>query len=361
MTKKMLAVVKEKEGGGQEATKIKEVPIPEPPQGYVRIKVKATSICGTDRHIYNGDPSMDKMLSFPLIYGHEFCGYIDAFGHHTQKRNLKEGDYVTAEMHVSCGYCEACLRGDRHICSNLKILGVHADGCFAQYCSIPVDNIISLPSTIPAEVASFMDALGNAVHMVQDIVLAGKNVLILGYGPIGAMALCITQFLKARHTYVTEIHPKSLQRAMRWISRRGLTEKVTLLDASSPEEKLKEAIFQRCPQGVDVVLETSGAPSALNLGLDVAKPGGEVILLGIPQKEQVMIESYNQNIIFKGLTLKGILGRRVFSTWQTMIHWLMAGLDVKDLTDVTVEGLEKFHEGMERFNQHEALKVVFLP
>src|SRR5262249_36748211 len=184
----MTAVVKTKAAAGPGATEIKTVPIPAPGQAEVLIKVLATAVCGSDKHIYQWDPSMAGMVEPPRIYGHEFCGEIVAFGPGGKRPHLEEGQYVSAEMHVTCGHCRPCRTGNRHICENTRILGVHGDGCFAQYVVVPAFNVVPLDRAyVPVRVGAFLDALGNAVHTTQVADLSGKEVAVLGYGPIGAM------------------------------------------------------------------------------------------------------------------------------------------------------------------------------
>ncbi|MFY9552916.1 MAG: alcohol dehydrogenase catalytic domain-containing protein, partial [Thermoanaerobaculia bacterium] len=184
----MTAVVKTKPAPGPSATEVRQVPVPVPGQAEVLIKVLATAVCGSDKHIYQWDASMASMVKTPRIYGHEFCGEIVAFGPGGKRRHLEIGQYVSAEMHVTCGACRPCLTGRRHICENTRILGVHGDGCFAQYVVVPAFNVVPLQRTvIPPKVGAFLDALGNAVHATQVADLSGKSVAVLGYGPIGAM------------------------------------------------------------------------------------------------------------------------------------------------------------------------------
>lgn len=359
--KKMKAVFKVNKEEGKKGTEIREVPIPEPEEGEVLIKVKATSICGTDRHIYKSDPSIMKTLKVPVIYGHEFCGYIHSFGPNTKSSFFKEGDYVSSEMHKVCGFCYQCRTGRGHICENTKILGVHDNGCFAEFVKVPITNIVKLPKNLKPEIASFLDALGNAVHTIQPVRISGKNVLILGYGPIGAMSAALCEFLEAKKIIITEISPEGIAIANKWVNDKNFKEKVFVLDVNEKkQEEICQKIYEICPEGIDTVLEISGAESAINLGLKVLRRGGEVSLLGIPSKSNINISDYTNDIIFKGITLYAIIGRRMFETWYQMLDLLDSGLDLSHIPNKIYKGLDNFFEGMDDFSAHKALKAVFM-
>lgn len=359
--KKMKAIFKVSKDEGKKGTEIREVKIPEPGEGEVLIKVKATSICGTDRHIYKSDPSILKSLKIPVIYGHEFCGHIYSFGPNTRSEFFKEGDYVSSEMHKVCGFCYQCRTGRGHICENTKILGVHEDGCFAEFVVVPLSNVVKLPENLKPEIASFLDALGNAVHTIQPVKISGKNILILGYGPIGAMAASLCEFLKAKRIFITEISEIGISLAQKWIKDRGLKDKVYIIGVKDKkEEEILKEIFNSCPEGIDTVLEISGAESAINLGLKVLRRGGEISLLGIPARSNVNISDYTHDIIFKGITLYSIIGRRMFETWYMMLDLLDSGLELKHIPNKVYKGLENFYEGMDDFISHKALKAVFM-
>ncbi len=358
--KKMKAVLKINREEGKKGTEIGEAEIPEPCEGEVLIKVKATSICGTDRHIYKSDPSILKSLKIPVIYGHEFCGNIYSFGPSTKSNFFKEGDYVSAEMHKVCGFCFQCRTGRGHICENTKILGVHDNGCFAEFVKVPINNLVKLNENLKPEIASFLDALGNAVHTIYPVQISGKNVLILGYGPIGAMASSLCEFLKAKKVIITELSSEVISIAKNWIEKNNLKERVFVIDVKGKNlEEISKEILNICPEGIDTVLEISGAESALNLGLKVIRRGGEVSLLGIPSKDNINILDYTNDVIFKGINLYAIIGRRMFGTWYQMLDFLESGLELSHIPNKIYRGLENFFEGMEDFISHKALKVVF--
>jgi threonine 3-dehydrogenase len=298
----------------------------------------------------------------PRIYGHEFCGEVDELGPETGRVDLAPGDYVSAEMHVVCGTCRQCRAGQGHICRNTRILGFHEDGSFAEFLVVPAANVIRLdPSVVPLKVGAFLDALGNAVHTVQDHDLAGTRMAVLGFGPIGAMAAAIAHHQRAERIYVLDVSRRAIEQAEAWRARKG-TGSVTVLETGGDlTAAVDERILDETEGGVDLVLEMSGAESAINQGLRIARMGGTLSMLGIPGREAVTIEDFARDFIFKGLTLQAIIGRRMFSTWERMLELLADGLDVAPLVSHEYESLESFGEGMQAFDAHEALKVVFYP
>jgi threonine 3-dehydrogenase len=357
----MTAVVKTKAAAGPQATEIKTVAVPRPGQAEVLIKVLATAVCGTDKHIYQWDSSMAGMVSVPRIYGHEFCGEIAAFGPGGRRPHLSEGQYVSAEMHVTCGACRACRTGQRHICEKTRILGVHGDGCFAQYVVVPAYNVVPLDRDIvPPKVGAFLDALGNAVHTTQVADLSGKSVAVLGYGPIGAMCAEIARISGAARIAITEVNALAVAHARRWVKSRRLEKQVTVLDLSRTKDPAG-SLVEATGGGADVVLELSGAEASINLGLAAARRGATVALLGIPRDNAVTIRDYTNDLVFKGLTLHGIIGRRIFETWIKMLDLFRAGLDVEDLVTNEFTGLEDFHQAMKLLEDRSAMKVVFYP
>ncbi len=354
----MRAVVKKAALPGRDGTEIRSVPIPLPEPGEVLVKVLATAVCGTDRHIYNWDPSIQGSVAPPRIYGHEFCGELAAFGPGTESLDISIGSYLSCEMHVICGRCRECRSGNGHICRNTSILGLHGDGCFAEYVAVPAANVIPIDSAIPPRIAAFLDALGNAVHTTQVVDLSGQMVAILGFGPIGAMCASIALHSGAAGVLVSEVSPYALKRAEKL--REKAPERVEVVDASDPMESRRVAAAF-APEGCDVILETSGAESSLGFGLEIVRNGGHLSLLGIPSSRDLTIHDYARNVIFKGVTMKAIIGRRMFDTWQKMLMLLRSGLDVSHVVTGEFDGLEAFHEAMDLLNRREAQKIVFYP
>jgi threonine 3-dehydrogenase len=326
------------------------------------IRVAAAAICGTDKHIYHWDPSIRDSVTPPRIYGHEFCGFIEEMGDRAHRSGFKVGDYVSAEMHVVCGECPQCRSGNGHICIRTKIYGLHEDGAFAEFVKVPASNVIKLGPFVPLRVGAFLDALGNAVHTTQVVDLAGKSVAIMGFGPIGAMAAAIAEHSGASTVIVSDVSDNALETARRWAAARDFANLHAFNVRTTEPKQVKQAVDAITDGvGVDVVVEMSGAPSAINLGLDIVRMGGFLSLLGLPAGHAVTIDDYTRNVIFKGVTMQGIIGRRMYSTWQRMLALLKSGLDVEWVVQATFDSLQNFHDGMGRFIRHEALKVVFFP
>jgi threonine 3-dehydrogenase len=358
----MKAVVKSAPLDGKEGTEVRECPNPRPGPDEVLIRVAAAAICGTDKHIYHWDPSIQDSVKPPRVYGHEFCGFIEEIGERAHRENLAVGDYVSAEMHVVCGECPQCRSGNGHICARTKILGLHEDGAFADFVKVPASNVICLGPYVPLRVGAFLDALGNAVHATQIVDLAGKSVAITGFGPIGAMAAAIAEHSGASLVVVTDVSDDALEAARRWAASRAFGNLHAFNVRTTEGRDVKRAVEAITNgSGVDVVLEMSGSPAAINFGLDIVRMGGVLSLLGLPAGHSVTIEDYTRNVIFKGVTLQGIIGRRMYGTWQRMLALLRSGLDVEWVVQATFDSLDDFHEGMRRFDRHEALKVVFFP
>lgn len=361
MTSTMTAVVKTGRGPGKSNTEVREVPVPKAKAGEALVKVLATAVCGTDKHIYGWDPSIQGRVAPPRVYGHEFCGIVESLGPRPGRTDVPPGTYVSAEMHVVCGQCPQCRVGAGHICRETKILGLDGDGCFAQYVAVPASNLIPLDrKIIPPKIGAFLDALGNAVHTTQMVDLSGRSVFVTGYGPIGAMCAAIAEFQGATRVYVLEVAEGGLRAAKAWVRARKL-KNVTVFDARRPSSE----ILQRCQNenngGVDVLLETAGAPPAINLGLSVLKAGGYASLLGLPSRRDLLLENYSRDVIFKGITMQGIIGRRMYGTWDKMLPLIEAGLDVGFLVTHEFHGLSKFHEAMNLLETRKAMKVVFHP
>ncbi len=361
----MKAVVKSAPLDGPQGTEIRDCPVPKPGPGEVLIRVAGAAICGTDKHIYHWDPSIQAKVQPPRIYGHEFCGFVEELGPGGERAHegiLKIGDYVSAEMHIICGECFQCRRGDGHICVRTKIYGLDEDGAFAEFVKVPSSNVIKLPKFIPPRVGAFLDALGNAVHTTQVIDLAGKSVAITGFGPIGAMSAAIAQHSGASLVIVTDVSDHALETARRWAASHDLENFHAFNVRTTDPAEVKRAIDQLTDGvGVDVVCEMSGSSAAINFGLDIVRMGGTMSLLGLPAGHSVTINDYTKNVIFKGVTMHGIIGRRMYSTWQRMLGMLRSGLDVEWIVQATFDSLQDFHEGIAKFDRHEALKVVFFP
>ncbi|MFN2432119.1 MAG: alcohol dehydrogenase catalytic domain-containing protein [Gemmatimonadota bacterium] len=362
MGETMRAVVKTNAEAGEAGTAVLDVPVPEIGPDEVLLRVRATSICGSDRHIYHWDPPIRKTVQPPRVYGHEFCGEIVELGRSADRADLAQGDAASAEMHVVCGTCHPCRMGRAHVCVRTKILGFHADGCFAEYVKVPAGNVIKLdPAVVPLRVGAFLDALGNAVHTIEDERVSGERVAIVGFGPIGAMAAALADHLAAAEIFVLDVSARALEQARAWAAERGVSNVHLLSTAGADAAGTVDEVLQRTDGGVDLVLEMSGAEGGINAGLRVLRHGGRMSLLGIPSRKQIAIEDYTHDVIFKGVTLNAIIGRRLFSTWERMLALLDSGLDVNFVVTREFPSLERFVEGMNLFDSHEALKVAFFP
>lgn len=358
----MKGITKINEESGPEGTELLDHDIPTPGPGEVLVRVGAAAICGTDKHIFQWDPSIRSAVDVPRIYGHEFCGFVESVGEGVENPRIFDGAYVSAEMHVVCGSCRQCRTGNGHICNNTRILGLHGDGSFADFVVVPANNIVPLdPRIVPLRVGAFLDALGNAVHATQVFDLVGKSVLITGFGPIGAAAAAIAEHSGASSIIVTDISDHALETARRWAAHLNFPNLHAFNVRTTPPEDVLEAVRALTGEGVDVLLEMSGAESAINFGLRAIRMGGGVALLGLPADRSVTIENYTRDIIFKGLDIRGIIGRKMFDTWDRMVAMLAGGLDVSWIVQGEFDGLEGFHDAMDLFGDGRALKVVIYP
>lgn len=336
-----------------------DVAVPEPGPGEVRVAVAAAGICGTDVHIAKGDKSLEKLLEPPFVQGHEFCGHVDKLGAGVD--NLKVGTFVSAEMHEVCGKCPACLDGKKHACAHTRYRGLNENGAFADYVVVSAGNVVPLPPELPIQVAAFLDPLGNAVHTACKVPVKGKKVLVAGYGAIGAMVVEIVAFLGAKEIHVTDVKGKSLRRAEERAEVRGYADRlVTHKVTNEHRNSLVEFILSVTGGGVDVAMEISGHPDAINDAIRCTRAGGDVVLLGLPTDSAITLQDFGRNIIFRGLTLHAVIGREMFRTWDIMLDLLKKGLDTSFL--VTSElPLSKLGEGYERIDAGNEQKVVLYP
>ena len=346
MSKTMMAVMKPQAKPGVE---IRDVAIPQIGLTDVLVKVKVASICGTDLHIYNWDRWAQGRIRPPLIPGHEFCGEVVAYGN--EVTSVKEGDFVSAEMHVACGKCLQCRTGEAHICQFVKIIGVDADGAFAEYVRIPESNIWKLDPAIPQEYASILDPLGNAVHTVLAGEIAAKTVAVTGCGPIGLFSIAVARAVGASTVFAIEVNQY----------RRRIAQQMKadfVLDPSN-DDVTKIVMEQTGGLGVDVVLEMAGHPTAIRTAFDVVRRGGRISLLGLTSKPISL--NFSEDIIFKGVTIQGINGRRMYQTWYQMTALLKSGK--LDLHPVITDrmSMADFSKGMERLTSGEASKSLLYP
>ncbi len=323
---------------------LKDIPEPALGPNDVRIRIGKTAICGTDMHIYAWDAWAQKTIPVPMAVGHEYSGEIVELGSEVQ--GLAVGDRVSGEGHITCGYCRNCRAGRRHLCRNTVGVGVNRPGCFAEYLVIPAFNAFKLPDSISDEVASILDPLGNATHTALAFNLVGEDVLITGAGPIGIMAAAIARFVGARHVVVTDVNDYRLELARRMGASRAINVGRESLDDTMKSLGMVE--------GFDVGLEMSGNPSAFRDLLRTMHHGGSVALLGIPPGDTAI--DWNE-VIFKGLVIKGIYGREMFETWYKMSAMLQSGLDVTPIITHRLP-VADYREGFEIMKSGHSGKVI---
>ncbi|BFH64106.1 L-threonine 3-dehydrogenase [Paenibacillus azoreducens] len=344
MQKTMIGLVKEQRAPG---AVLKEVPLPIIGPDEVLVQVKASSICGTDLHIYNWDAWAEKSVVTGNVFGHEFSGIVVKTGEWAG--HIRIGDHVSAEGHMVCGNCKACRTGNKHVCRNTRSFGITAPGCFAEYAVVKADNIIRNDPDMPHELASLQDPLGNAVHTVLAGDIVGKSVLIVGAGLIGLMAISVAKACGAGLVMAADVHPYRLGMAHRM----GADIVINSSKASLPE--LVRDVTGG--EGAEVVLEMSGHPGAIRDGFEAAGRAARVSLLGIPAEDVALDMG---QIIFKALRVEGITGRRMDETWHQLKGLLRNGdLGLGKLVTHTCS-LDRFEEAFALMNSGSCGKIVFL-
>ena len=294
---------------------LEDIAIPVIGHNDVLVKIKKTAICGTDIHIFNWDEWAQKTIPIPMTVGHEFAGKIVEIG--SEVRGINIGDRVSAEGHITCGFCRKCRAGERHLCRNSLGVGVNRPGAFAEFISVPACNICLLPDTISDDLGAMLDPLGNAAHTALEFDLVGEDVLITGAGPIGIMAVAIAKHVGARHVVITDLNNTRLDLAKKMGATRAVNVK---------NQNLRDVMEDlRMTEGFDVGLEMSGNAEAFSDMLEIMNHGGKIAMLGIiPAGTAINWD----HVIFKGLEIKGIYGRKMFETWYKMIAMLESGLDL---------------------------------
>lgn len=336
---KVLAKLKREEG-----IWMGTAPLPEVGVNDVLVKISKTAICGTDVHIYNWDDWAQQTIPVPMTVGHEFVGVIEKIGR--EVKGLKIGDRVSGEGHITCGYCRNCRAGKRHLCRNTVGIGVNRSGCFAEYLTIPADNAFQIPAEISDDLASVFDPFGNAAHTALSFNLVGEDVLITGAGPIGIMAVAIARHVGARHIVITDVNDYRLKLA----EKMGASLAVNVSNSS-----LQEAMNTlKMEEGFDVGLEMSGVPSAFQEMLEKMNHGGKIALLGILPSEAAI--NWN-NVVFKGLHLKGIYGREMYETWYKMSSMLQSKLDISSIVTHHFP-IDDFQKGFDVMRSGQSGKVI---
>jgi threonine 3-dehydrogenase len=321
-----------------------EVPEPEVGDNDVLVRVRRTAICGTDVHIYDWDAWARQTIPVAMQVGHEFVGEVVRTGRAVA--GVEPGMRVSGEGHVVCGHCRNCRAGARHLCPNTKGVGVNRPGCFAEFLSIPASNVFPIPEGVGDDEACILDPLGNAVHTALSFDLVGEDVLVTGAGPIGIMGAAVAMHAGARHVAITDVNGYRLELA----GRLGIRNAVDA--GKTPLPELMRSLGMK--EGFDVGLEMSGSPAAFNDMIRSMKNGGKIALLGIlPQDTEI---PWNQ-VIFKGLFLKGIYGREMYETWYKMCAMIQGGLDVKPVITHRFP-VDRFEEGFSVMSQGRSGKVL---
>ena len=307
----MQAIVKSSRAPG---LKVTTVPKPSPGPGEVLIRVRHAGVCGTDLHIADWNAWAQGRVKPPIVVGHEFAGEIESVGDGVT--GLRSGHLVTAEGHIVCGHCLQCRTGNGHICQNTRIIGVDRDGAFAEYIVMPATNVLTLDGgTIPTEVGAIMDPMGNAFHTVLTAEIPGSTVFIVGCGPIGCFAVGIARAAGATKVIASDVNPKRLALATTMGAHVTINPKT--------DDVVKAVLAETAGEGADVVCEMSGVPSALHQAFAAVRMGGRVQLLGIPDGMVPM--DFANEIIFKGITVYGVIGRKMYQTWHQMRRFLIGG------------------------------------
>lgn len=345
MASTMKALVKHAPARG---ARLEQVSIPDPQPGEVLVKVTAAAICGTDVHIYTWDPWAAGRIKPPLVFGHEFCGEVIALGAGVD--DIALGTRVSAEGHFVCGKCFFCRTGQAHICQDVEIIGVDTNGCFAEYVRVPRGNIWELDPEIPTEVAAIHDPFGNAVHTTLVDTIVGKTVLITGCGPIGVASAAIAKHAGAAQVFASDLNDYRLE-----LARKMGADKVYNVGR---DNMVAEVLRETGGLGVDVLLEMAGHPSAINDGFKALRKGGWAALLGLPSKPVEL--DLSDGIIFKGATVYGINGRRMYETWYQMQALLRGGLDLTPMITHRYK-FEDFEEAFELAISGNSGKIILYP
>jgi threonine 3-dehydrogenase len=356
-----------------------EVPVPACGPDDVLLKVRAASLCGTDAHIYQWDPSIGAKiaaatdnLARPLILGHEFCGEVVEVGQGVRgvgagaKEPIGPGDFVSAESHIVCGECYQCRHGEFHVCARERIIGVHRDGGFAEFIAIPARCAWKNdPAVVPVEVACVEEPFGNAVHAATEYDPRDRSVVLFGAGPIGLFSIIVAAAQGAARIIAVDTSPYRLELAKK------VGADVVIRTEPAPKgdqvarDRERERLFgllkdAAAPWEIDLVLEMSGHPDALDAGLRAVRRGGKLVLFGLPRESAVTFARYSEDVIFGGITLKGIIGRKLYGTWEKT-RALTSRADVRAKIQAVITHtypLARYEEAFARMIGRDSGKVV---
>ncbi len=345
MADTMLAAVKARAAAG--ATEVRRVPVPKIGRTEALVRVKIASVCGTDLHIFDWDEWSQHRIHPPLIQGHEMAGEVERIG--DEVTSVAKGDYVSFEGHIACGQCFECRTGQAHVCRNLRIMGIDRDGAFAEYVAVPASNLIKNDPSLPLDIATIQDPLGNATQVVMNANVPGKSVAIFGLGPIGLMAVGLAKALSPAQVIAVE-YQNEYQKAL---ARKLGADEVLESDADT----VGRIMELTAGEGVNDVLEFSGAAPALQQALQVVRPGGGIHLLGLYSHPVSL--NLSDDVIMRGVTLYGITGRRMFQTWYQMGGILRSQhMNLKPLVTHRFP-LDQYEKALEIVRSRQCGKVVF--
>lgn len=329
---------------------LKNIELPKPKEDEVLIKVKAAAICGTDIHVYNWNNwAQNNNINLPLILGHECSAEVVEVG--TGVKTLKIGDYVACETHIPCGTCYQCRNGEQHICGNLKMFSIHTNGCFAEYATIPAICAVKIPETIHPNVGAVLEPLGTSIRANVEIQSSGKNIAVIGCGPIGLMAVNAAKAFGAANIYAADINDSRLEIAKEL----GATATI-----NSSKDNLADKLMELTQGvGVDAFIDASGNTAAILEGFKGLRKGGKVALIGLPSKPLEI--DLGSQVVFKEATIVGIHGRRMFETWTLMSNLLDKGLLNIEPVISHVLPLEEFEKGFDLSVKGIGGKVILVP
>lgn len=344
MVEMMNCVVKEKAEPG--ALVYTQRPIPTYGSNDILVKVKAAAVCGTDVHIMVWNEWSKKRVKPPYIIGHEFAGEIVAVGDHVT--TVKVGDLISAETHIVCNSCTLCHNGYQHVCANTKTFGVARDGCFAEYIVIPAENAVVYDPATPVEIVAIMEPFGVAVHAVMEFPVAGKIVMVNGCGPIGVMAVAVAKKCGAAKVYAVEINKERGELAL----------KMGADEVLNPAEiDVLQAIKEKTPYGVEVVVEFTGNARAIKTAIECMAPEGKMAAAGLPDGS---VDFDFSEFVYSGKVIKGIAGRLMYKTWEDAKGLIAGGLDLSPIVTHKLP-LSEFEEGLRLMKNGECCKTILIP
>ena len=356
MPETMKAVIKTRPQKGAEHI---ETSIPEIRPEQVLVKVRATSICGTDVHIYKWDAWSQGRIGekkLPQTMGHEVAGEVVEVGRNV--RAVKTGDYVSAETHIPCNACIQCLTGQQHICANLSILGVDCNGSFAEYIAVPEVVCWINDRKIPPEFASVQEPLGNALYAVmgEDNDVGGRTMAIIGDGPIALLAVGVARAVGVTTIFIVGKYDFNMAIA-------GKMGADHLLYANrSDVDRVAFVKDHTYGFGADIVLDMAGSDQALEEGFKMLRKGGRFSAFGIAASSPTTLD-YNNGMVFKGSQVHGINGRKMYDTWFRVRNLLASGrLDISPVV-THMFTLEDYARGFEEMltRPRRSAKVVLFP